>query len=158
MPYIIPSKTAAGYLAKTLYINPSRLIRQCIKPLNRTLRIDSKRSLDLLVASRQNPFMPSILLHHINPARNRARFYALSVEPTLFGETGLLRHWGRLGTKGRYRLDLYPSQGAALLAQAKMERAKRRRGYVQINPADKNSVLQSAYLTKTTAEKSESGR
>ena len=29
-----------------------------------------------------------------------ARFYAISVEPTLFAETALVRRWGRIGTSG----------------------------------------------------------
>ena len=38
-----------------------------------------------------------------------ARFYVLSVEPTLFAETALVRRWGRIGTAGRQMIDLHPS-------------------------------------------------
>jgi predicted DNA-binding WGR domain protein len=34
-----------------------------------------------------------------------ARFYALQVERDLFGRHGLVRHWGRVGTAGKTRLD-----------------------------------------------------
>lgn len=33
-----------------------------------------------------------------------ARFYMLSLEPALFGEVAVLRHWGRIGTRGRQAL------------------------------------------------------
>jgi predicted DNA-binding WGR domain protein len=32
--------------------------------------------------------------------KNMARFYALSIEPTLFGTPCLTRRWGRIGSKG----------------------------------------------------------
>ena len=37
-----------------------------------------------------------------------ARFYVLAIEPTLFGDTAVVREWGRIGSLGRRRLDLYP--------------------------------------------------
>lgn len=40
----------------------------------------------------------SRLLDRIMRERNMARFYELSVEPTLFGEVALVRRWGRIGT------------------------------------------------------------
>ena len=32
---------------------------------------------------------------------NMARFYALSIEPTLFGTPCLTRRWGRIGSHGQ---------------------------------------------------------
>jgi predicted DNA-binding WGR domain protein len=40
-------------------------------------------------------------LRRIDPARNMARFYGLSIQPTLFGGASLVRNWGRIGTKGQ---------------------------------------------------------
>lgn len=94
--------------------------------------------------------MNSVLLHQIDPDRNSARFYSLFIEPTLFGEAGVVRHWGRIGTSGRYRLDLYASYSEALLALSRIEQTKRRRGYVRVD--DENAVHQSDFLTKTTEE------
>ena len=37
----------------------------------------------------------------IDAASNMARFYMLSLEPTLFGDVAVFRHWGRIGTRGR---------------------------------------------------------
>jgi predicted DNA-binding WGR domain protein len=39
------------------------------------------------------------------------------------------RHWGRIGTQGRRRLDPHPDPSAAINALAALARQKRRRGY-----------------------------
>lgn len=71
-------------------------------------------------------------LHRIDPARNMARFYVLSVTPTLFGSAALVRHWGRMGTLGRTRIDLFVAHGDAEAELHRMARIKRRRGYVDV--------------------------
>jgi predicted DNA-binding WGR domain protein len=68
-------------------------------------------------------------LQRINPARNMARFYSLSVEHDLFGCDVLVRQWGRLGTFGHVRLDEHGSEGAALAALSALKASKVRRGY-----------------------------
>ena len=68
-------------------------------------------------------------LVRIRPERNEWRFYRLEILPDLFGYTLLARHWGRIGTKGRTRLDPHLDFGAALNALAALARRKRRRGY-----------------------------
>lgn len=70
-----------------------------------------------------------IVLTSIDPSRNRARFYVLSIQPTLFGEHALMRQWGRIGTHGRCRLDLHATAEAARQAMNRLAAAKRRRGY-----------------------------
>jgi predicted DNA-binding WGR domain protein len=45
-----------------------------------------------------------LVLERVDASKNMARFYALSVEPSLFGDTALVRHWGRLGKPGRHRV------------------------------------------------------
>ncbi|WP_346658164.1 WGR domain-containing protein [Bradyrhizobium sp. 138] len=40
-----------------------------------------------------------LVLEPCDPARNMARFYVLTIEPPLFGDTALLREWGRLGQR-----------------------------------------------------------
>ena len=39
-----------------------------------------------------------IVLERIDPARNIARYYVLSIEPTLFAKHTLIRRWGRIGS------------------------------------------------------------
>ena len=68
-------------------------------------------------------------LVRIRPERNEWRFYRLDIWPDLFGRALLVRHWGRIGTQGRRRLDPHPDPGAAINALADLLRAKRRRGY-----------------------------
>lgn len=72
----------------------------------------------------------AILLTRVDHGRNMARFYALSIEPTLFGGYAVLRSWGRIGTAGRSRLDLFPDLPSAHARKAQLTRAKCRRGYV----------------------------
>jgi predicted DNA-binding WGR domain protein len=70
-----------------------------------------------------------ISLRRLDPSRNMARFYVLSVQPTLFGEVSLVRHWGRIGTKGRQKIELFDACGDAKAALARLVEKKRKRGY-----------------------------
>lgn len=61
-----------------------------------------------------------------------ARFYRLSLVRDLFGGVVLLRQWGRIGTRGQ-SLAEHPADAAAALERLRqIERAKRRRGYVDV--------------------------
>lgn len=71
---------------------------------------------------------PVRLTRH-DPDCNMARFYLLALEPTLFGEVALIRTWGRIGTRGQVMLETFGGMAEADGARAKLERAKRRRGY-----------------------------
>ena len=75
------------------------------------------------------PHPDQTALIRIRPAKNEWRYYRMEVWPDLFGRALLARHWGRLGTQGRIRLDPHPDTGAARNALATLARAKRRRGY-----------------------------
>lgn len=37
----------------------------------------------------------------IDPQQNMARWYEIDVQPTLFGEHTVERHWGRIGAAGQ---------------------------------------------------------
>lgn len=71
-------------------------------------------------------------LYRRDPARNIARFYRLSLEPTLFGDVALVREWGRIGTQGRRRLDLFAHGHEADSAFRALSAAKIRRGYREL--------------------------
>ena len=71
----------------------------------------------------------TLVLRRLEPGRNVARFYALMLERDLFGRVVLVRHWGRIGTRGRERTDPHEDEAAAAEAMAKLAAAKRRRGY-----------------------------
>ncbi|HEY8380866.1 MAG TPA: WGR domain-containing protein [Microvirga sp.] len=72
---------------------------------------------------------PVVTLRRVDPSRNMARFYSMEVERDLFGHVVLVRRWGRIGTKGRTRLDEHKDQGKALAALVAIEARKRRGGY-----------------------------
>lgn len=74
--------------------------------------------------------MDVVLLTRRDPARNMARFYLVSIERSLFGDHAVLRCWGRLGTKGHSRLDLYAGAEQAASRMTRLVRAKLKRGYV----------------------------
>ncbi len=73
----------------------------------------------------------SVLLHRIDDSKNMARFYAMEVSPTLFGETCVTRNWGRIGTRGRTRLDTFATTSEAEAAMLRLQIKKSRRGYRQ---------------------------
>lgn len=72
---------------------------------------------------------PILHLQRRDAARNMARFYRLSVESSLFGDAVLVREWGRIGNRGRRRLDLFADVAAAQEAFRRLAGAKLRRGY-----------------------------
>lgn len=75
---------------------------------------------------------PATHLRRVDPERNMARFYRLSMTPSLFGDTCVIREWDRIGSFGRIRIDLYEKPEDALGAKAAIAHAKRRRGYVEV--------------------------
>jgi predicted DNA-binding WGR domain protein len=77
-----------------------------------------------------NPTLLQVLvLERVDRAKNMARFYVLSIEPTLFEDLALVRRWGRIGSAGRERIDLHSSRRVAQIELAKWLDRKRRRGY-----------------------------
>jgi predicted DNA-binding WGR domain protein len=54
-----------------------------------------------------------IVLERVDPARNTARYYVLSIEPTLFAKHTLIRRWGRIGSLGRERHQFFGSEDAS---------------------------------------------
>ncbi|WP_108130756.1 WGR domain-containing protein [Gemmobacter caeni] len=64
-----------------------------------------------------------------DPDLNMARFYAIALQPTLFGEVSVMRFWGRIGTRGQAMLQTFPSFTVAMRQAVAVERRKRLRGY-----------------------------
>jgi predicted DNA-binding WGR domain protein len=58
-----------------------------------------------------------------------ARYYVLSIEPTLFDDSSLVREWGRIGRRGRRRIELYRDHDNARIALSAWLARKVRRGY-----------------------------
>src|SRR5260370_42545732 len=77
-----------------------------------------------------NPTLIQVLvLERIDRDRNMARFYVLSIEPTLFEDLALVRRWGLIGSVGREGIALHPSRPVAQIELKKWLDRKRRRGY-----------------------------
>jgi predicted DNA-binding WGR domain protein len=68
----------------------------------------------------RSPIQHALILHRIDPEQRVARFYSLMIERNLFG---------RIGTRGRERVEEYPSEQEAALALEALAKAKRWRGY-----------------------------
>ncbi|NVO25404.1 WGR domain-containing protein [Donghicola mangrovi] len=64
-----------------------------------------------------------------DPSCNMSRFYALSIEPTLFGEVMLIRTWGRIGSNGQMKLQTFSQLEEASAALNELRRQKLKRGY-----------------------------
>lgn len=71
----------------------------------------------------------ALVLTRRDPCRNMARFYALAVEPDLFNGIALTRNWGRIGTMGRFRIELFVSVMDAERRLSEIARSKLKRGY-----------------------------
>lgn len=74
-----------------------------------------------------------IQLTRSQPAENLHRFYSLQLAPTLFGEWALVMEWGRIGSPGTVREQLFESEQSAAAALAKRTAVKARRGYVRVS-------------------------
>lgn len=72
------------------------------------------------------------LLYRRDSQRNMARFYALMIERSLFGDFLLIRTWGRIGTRGQCRSDWYGTLHDAEAAGRRLAERKRHRGYVDV--------------------------
>ena len=60
---------------------------------------------------------------------NMNRFYRMDVQPDLFGGWTLWREWGRIGRRGRLRLDPYRSEQEGHAPLTDLVRQKMRREY-----------------------------
>lgn len=58
-----------------------------------------------------------------------ARFYRLTIEPTLFGDVSLVRTWGRIGTRGQEKVHFFENEKQALTLFLDILRQKRQKGY-----------------------------
>lgn len=99
--------------------------------------MDLAKSLDRRAEFADNHIMEltattPVHLIHVDPDVNMARFYGIELQPTLFGEVSVLRTWGRIGTNGQAMMVTYDDEAQASEALQKVEKQKRRRGYVPV--------------------------
>ncbi|MCX2698694.1 WGR domain-containing protein [Ochrobactrum chromiisoli] len=73
---------------------------------------------------------PTIVhLRRIDPSQNMSRFYSLEMQPTLFGEVSVIRHWGRIGSSGQTMHEPFDSQEDAARKFSHLRQVKIRKGY-----------------------------
>ncbi|MGO7050683.1 WGR domain-containing protein [Rhizobium johnstonii] len=73
-----------------------------------------------------------LYIERIDPSKNMARYYALSIEPNLFGGTSLVRSWGRIGSRGQQKIHVFDSEAKAVDLLLTLLRKKRSRGYLPL--------------------------
>jgi predicted DNA-binding WGR domain protein len=71
----------------------------------------------------------NVYLERTDASENKARFYAMSIEPSLFGDASLLRRWGRIGSTGRRKIHIFENENQAVELFLAIVRKKRARGY-----------------------------
>lgn len=76
------------------------------------------------------PAINLLILERIDAAQNMSRYYVLSITPTLFGDTALVRECGRIGISTRRFIDLHEDRHSAGEALQTWLRRKTKRGYV----------------------------
>jgi predicted DNA-binding WGR domain protein len=65
----------------------------------------------------------------IDATKNMARYYALSLQPTLFGEMAVVRCWGRIGSRGGEKCEVFATDREAARHFLELARIKRIKGY-----------------------------
>ncbi|MDK1492859.1 WGR domain-containing protein [Sinorhizobium sp. 7-81] len=71
-----------------------------------------------------------LYVERTDPSRNMARYYAMSIEPTLFGDACLTRRWGRIGSTGQQKTHHFDREEDAVRLFLDLLRQKRKRGYL----------------------------
>lgn len=94
---------------------------------------DSKLSLDAGERKHDSVTMIAqpcqLYMERTDRTKNMSRFYAMSIEPNLFGETCLMRRWGRIGAKGQTMIHHFEREQDAVKLFLDLTRQKRNRGY-----------------------------
>ncbi|MFJ1311380.1 WGR domain-containing protein [Agrobacterium sp. P15N1-A] len=101
--------------------------------MNRCRRFDSKLSLDRGSMIGDSWAMLAqhyqLYIERTDPTRNMARYYALSIETTLFGTFCLTRRWGRIGSSGQSIEHHFDGEMEAVAMFLDLLCRKRARGY-----------------------------
>lgn len=73
-----------------------------------------------------------IYLQRVDKARRMARFYAIRVERTLFGDWSVIYLWGRIGCRGQYKEHWLTTRAEACEVRDRQLTRKILRGYVML--------------------------
>lgn len=101
--------------------------------MNLSGAIDSSISLDAGVWIAESVSMITqpyhIYIERTEASKNMARYYAMEISDTLFGEACLTRTWGRIGRRGQSKTHHFESENEAVDLFLDLMRQKRKRGY-----------------------------
>ncbi|MBY5571590.1 WGR domain-containing protein [Rhizobium leguminosarum] len=90
-------------------------------------------SLDVAAACDDHADMISqpyqLYIERTDPAKNMARYYAMEIEQTMFGEACLTRRWGRIGKPGQEKQHVFEREEEAVRLFLELLKQKRGRGY-----------------------------
>ena len=106
-------------------------------------RQSSSRGFGMANVSDRNSSSLHIVLERVDPSRNIARYYVLSIEPTLFATHTIIRRWGRIGSFRRERLQFFGGDDTSQ-AQVTLETwlaRKRKLGYAQRSEPARPALL-----------------
>ncbi|MBY5494513.1 WGR domain-containing protein [Rhizobium leguminosarum] len=70
-----------------------------------------------------------LYVERTDPAKNMARYYAMEIEQTMFGEACLTRRWGRIGKRGQEKQHVFEREEEAVRLFLELLKQKRGRGY-----------------------------
>jgi predicted DNA-binding WGR domain protein len=70
-----------------------------------------------------------LYIERIDTSKNMARYYAMDISATLFGEFCLTRSWGRIGKRGQSKAHHFSQEKDAVDLFLNLSRRKRARGY-----------------------------
>ncbi|MHC2358558.1 putative DNA-binding WGR domain protein [Rhizobium leguminosarum] len=101
--------------------------------MNQSYVIDSNVSLDAAVPFDDDPSMIAqpyqLYIERADPAKNMARYYAMEIGQTMFGEPCLTRRWGRIGKLGQEKHHVFEREEEAVRLFLDLVKQKRARGY-----------------------------
>jgi predicted DNA-binding WGR domain protein len=101
--------------------------------MNHTRPNDSKLSLDWQMMIGESLGMISqpyqLYIERSDTLKNMARYYAMDISATLFGQPCLTRRWGRIGSRGQSKLHIFENEQEAVSLFLDILRQKRGRGY-----------------------------
>ena len=89
------------------------------------VHVEVERSIRNVVAHK----LMNYYLTCINPDQNKYRFSCMTVQYGLFGNMYLIRHWGRIGTKGRKLMQSFDTMDEICQEIQRLLEIRKRRGY-----------------------------
>ncbi len=78
----------------------------------------------------------------IDATRNMARYYLLSIQPTLFGDVAVMRAWGRIGKRGGEKTEMFATEHEAATHFLELARQKRVKGYRPVGTCGNGGIGQ----------------